>query len=261
MQVVCCGPCGMMYQSPRIAEIDMPDAYDSLEEYRHYGSMATDKRVLFGDKVERFEREWALPQCGSFLDIGASHGIMLDVVRERLPKWTLSAVEISPSARASLAARGYDTVASLESIDADARFDWINLDNVLEHMPDPVGTLTRLRRYLSPGGFIYIDVPNESFFSIRYRINDLVRGFRKAPTFPGHVNLFTPPTLKKTIRAAGYRCERFWLESVSAPGRLHGGLGAEETPRVRAVLRVLRLTRIDIVLRFAYFLCARITPA
>lgn len=251
----------MMYQSPRVAEIEMPDAYELLEEYRHYGSMEGAKRKLFENKVRRFERQWNLPQTGAFLDVGASHGIMLDTVRSLMPGWRLAGVEISGSARASLAARGYPTAESLEALDAREKFDWINLDNVLEHMPDPVGTLSRLRRHLTPGGFIYIDVPNESFFTARYRINDVVRGFRKAPTFSGHVNLFTPRTLKRAIRQAGYRAERFWLESVSAPGRLEGGLGAVETPRIARVLRFLRVTRLDIALRVAYFLCARITLA
>lgn len=251
----------MMYQSPRIAESEMDDAYRALDDYRRYPEMETSKRGLFAGKIRGLRRERTLPPLGAFLDIGASHGAMLDAVRTWLPGWSLSAVEISPSARASLAARGYTVANAWESLDPEIKFDWINLDNVLEHMPDPLHVLKGLRRHLKPGGFVYIDLPNESFFSLRYRMNNLARGFPKPPTFPGHVNLFTPRTLRKLIALAGYRPERFWLESVSAPYRLEGCLGAVETPRIRAILRVLRLTRIDIALRTAYFLCARIEPA
>jgi SAM-dependent methyltransferase len=106
---------------------------------------------------------------------------MLDAVRTLLPKWRVAGVEISSSARAVLLARGYSALPGIEALGAAAKFDWINMDNVLEHMPDPRAVLTRLKTHLSPGGFIYIDVPNESFFPFRYRINDLARGFRKPP--------------------------------------------------------------------------------
>lgn len=260
MRVVRCTRCGMMYQSPRIAETEMPDAYGSFEEYGKYDSLETDKRKLFVARIRRFQRECALPAAGAFLDIGASHGVMLETVRHLLPKWRAAAVEISPSARASLAARKFSAVAAIEALEPGATFDWINLDNVLEHMPDPLDALKSLKQRLTPLGFVYIDVPNESFFSIRYRVNDLVRGFPKPPTFPGHINLFTPRSLKRIVSLAGYAVDRFWLESVSTPNRLKGSFGSEETPRVRLVLKALRATRMDIALRAAYFLCARLRP-
>ena len=260
MRIVRCRPCGMMYQSPRVAEAEMEDAYQSLEEYGRYGSLEEGKRKLFESRIRRFQRQWKLREEGAFLDVGASHGVMLDAVRTLLPKWRVAGVEISPSARASLQARGYAALPSIEALDATAKFDWINLDNVLEHMPDPGAILKRLKTHLNPGGFVYIDVPNESYFPFRYRINDLARGFRKPPTFPGHVNLFTPRTLKRLFSAAECSCERFWLESVSAPYRL-SAVGATATGRTKTILGLLRATRLDIGLRAAYFLCARIQPA
>jgi SAM-dependent methyltransferase len=184
---------------------------------------------------------------------------MLDCVREALPAWRRFGVELSPSARAEIVARGHTAVRSLEDLPAEQQFDWINIDNVLEHLPDPQGTLIGLRSRLRPNGFVYIDVPNESFFSVRYRLNDLVRGFRKPPTAQGHVNLFTSRTLRRLIAAAGYDCERFWLESVSVPHRLKGALGGDASPRIQTALNLLRITRLDVHLRVAYFLAAIIT--
>jgi len=260
MRVVRCERCRMMYQSPRIPETAMEDAYESLEEYRHYASLEQAKRKLFAWKLREIQRERELPEAGAFLDIGASRGVMLDVLRAELPNWRLAGVEVSPSQRSALAARGYETLESIQALDARMKFDWINLDNVLEHMPEPLEVLVRLRGHLNPGGFIYVDVPNESFFGVRYRINDLVRGFSKPPTFPGHINLFTSHTLKSLIAAAGYRHESFRFVSLSEPYRLEGGVGGVETPRVRTALQMLRATRLDTALHLAYFLCARIEP-
>jgi len=258
MQVVRCGSCRMMYQNPVIAETELPDAYEVLDAYHHYPEQDSAKRELFLARIGRFQSERRLPAEGSFLDVGASRGVMLDCVREKLHGWRIFAVELSASARARISERGYEAVPSLADLDPREKFDWINIDNVLEHIPNPIVTLTELRARLKPGGFIYVEVPNESLFRFRYRVNDFVRGFSKLPTFEGHVNLFTPRTLRAVFGAAGLGCEKFWLESASVPHRLKGALGANETPRVRQILQFLRVTRLDVALRVAYFLCARV---
>jgi SAM-dependent methyltransferase len=261
MQIVRCASCRMMYQNPRVAESDMPDAYEVIEGYRHFAEQDSAKQALFLTRIARFQRERNFAPEGSFLDLGASRGIMLDAVRTALPAWRLSAVELSPSACARLEERGYRAARSLAELDPAEKFDWINIDNVLEHLPDPRGTLAELKPRLKPGGFIYLEVPNESFLPVRYRVNDLVRGSRKLPTAEGHVNLFTPRSLRALFHSAGFRCESFWLESVAVPHRLKGALGADETPQIRRVFQILRATRLDVALRLAYFACARIQAA
>lgn len=258
MSVVRCGNCRMMYQSPRVAETDMPDSYEIFEGYRRFSEQDIAKQSMFRDRIARFTAQRSFAARGAFLDVGASRGVMLDCIREALPTWSRFGIELSPSARAEVVARGHTVIASLEELPAEQQFDWINIDNVLEHLPDPLGMLIQLRSRLRPDGFVYIDVPNESYFCVRYRINDLVRGFRKLPTAEGHINLFTSRTLRRLIAAAGYDCERFWLESVSVPHRLKGALGADASPRIQAVLNLLRLTRLDVRLGVAYFLAATI---
>jgi SAM-dependent methyltransferase len=250
----------MMYQNPRISEADLDDAYQHLDAYLHYPEQDAAKRELFLSRIHRFQRECKLPAAGDFLDVGASRGVMLDCVRERLPGWRISAIELSASARDRIRERGHQAVGSLTELDGNAKFDWINIDNVLEHIPEPVDILRKLKALLKPGGFLYIEVPNESFFSYRYRVNDFVRGFSKLPTFEGHVNLFTPRTLRRTFGTAGLRGE-VWLESISVPHRLKGAVGADETPRVRTILQLLRATQLDVALRIAYFICARVQAA
>jgi 2-polyprenyl-3-methyl-5-hydroxy-6-metoxy-1,4-benzoquinol methylase len=261
MQIVRCQRCRMMYQNPRIAETEMADAYQTIGGYSRFADQETAKRALFRARIGQLMRERRLPAHGSFLDFGASRGVMLEAIAELLPDWERAAVELSPSARAHLAERGHRAAGAIEELPPGLTFDWVNIDNVLEHLPNPLETLVQLKSRLSPGGFIYVEVPNESFLPVRYRVNDWVRGFSKPPTAEGHINLFTPRTLRKLFTAAGFHCERFWLESVATPHRLKGALGADETPQIARVFRLLRTTRLDVTLRAAYFLCARIQMA
>jgi hypothetical protein len=101
---------------------------------------------------------------------------------------------------------------------------------------------------------MYIEVPNESFFSLRYRINDAVRGVEKAPTLPGHLTLFTRSTLRAMLHRAGLRC-CIWTASVSEPNRMSGVCNQDEA-QFRRVLTFLRITKADRLLGFSYFLCA-----
>ena len=216
------------------------------------------KLELFRERIRRVKTEWRLPSRGRMSDVGTGRGSMLDAMHMELPDWELVATETSPSASLRVLEKGYQVVDSAERLDQDQSFDWINIDNVLEHLPRPQRALAHLRKRLAPGGFIYVDVPNESLFSLRYRLNDAIRGHAKLPTAAGHINLFTRSTLKKVAQRAGLDCGRIWLESVAQPNRLFGALGAKENPRISTVLNVLRATKVDVQLGLAYFICARL---
>src|SRR5690606_14273251 len=41
------------------------------------------------------------------------------------------------------------------------RFDVVLLNNVLEHVPDPVALLSMLRKVVGPGGVLVVTVPND----------------------------------------------------------------------------------------------------
>ncbi len=49
----------------------------------------------------------------------------------------------------------YDDISLL-----NMKFDYIFLFHVLEHIPDPVSIISRLKKYLKPGGRIIVEVPN-----------------------------------------------------------------------------------------------------
>jgi SAM-dependent methyltransferase len=256
MRIVRCSHCSFVYQNPRIAEVEMNDPHQALAGYQSIAKQDEAKLRMFRPRIQTLRRKLHLAETGDFLDIGTARGLMLDAMEAELPGWRLYGVEPSPSARQHLTAYGKNVVGSLEELPAGLQFDWINMDNVLEHIPEPVPLLKKVRAKLSPAGFAYVEVPNESLFSVRYRINDLVRGFPKLPTAPGHISLFTPATLKKALELAGFQDIRLRLASVSEPYRLVGALGGETPPRVKAILALLRTTKLDVLLKVAYFLVA-----
>jgi SAM-dependent methyltransferase len=124
-------------------------------------------------------------------------------------------------------------VLVLEPADlADGAFDFINAEQVLEHVPEPLETLRILRRALKPGGLVRIGIPNGLGIGNRLR-----RGEWSAPASSRvslnpiapleHINCFTTDVLRQTMERAG-------LMIVSGPGRIPGLKRLRQT--VRAVL-------------------------
>jgi SAM-dependent methyltransferase len=110
---------------------------------------------------------------GSILDVGAGVGQFLDLARLNFS--SVDGTEISSTAVALAKKKfGLDLeLGRVETIDfGDKKFDNISLIHVLEHVHDPGQTLTRCRDILSPGGILFIAVPNE-INSLRRRVRKL----------------------------------------------------------------------------------------
>jgi len=98
------------------------------------------------------------------------------------------------------------------------RFDFINVDQVLEHVADPLETLSFLAGSLDKGGLVKISVPGSPTLrkiitASRGNPDRVVRRECIKPLFPLiHVNLFSPRSLRALAAAAGLRLYRppFW---------------------------------------------------
>ena len=94
-------------------------------------------------------------------------------------------------------------------LEVSIRFDFIILEQTLEHLSDPIGLLKVLRKRLNPDGLLYIGVPG--FRNIRQQYDgDLLRYIQ----FP-HLVHFTLSSLSSILNSAGFNL--IWgTESISA---------------------------------------------
>lgn len=99
---------------------------------------------------------------GDLLDVGCGMGDFCELAREagfRVFGTEFSDQYAEVAKRMAGAEQMY--VGRLQEIDFGGRlFDVISLWHVLEHLPDPLPTLLRLKGLLKPGGLISIEVPN-----------------------------------------------------------------------------------------------------
>lgn len=106
-----------------------------------------------------------IPAPRTVLDAGCGSGHGLAYLADEIPGVRLFGIEASPECRAILAGE-----VGAEVIDHDldggwserfaGRFDLIVMRHVVEHLLDPVASLSRIMRGLSETGAIYIAVPD-----------------------------------------------------------------------------------------------------
>jgi 2-polyprenyl-3-methyl-5-hydroxy-6-metoxy-1,4-benzoquinol methylase len=137
-------------------------------------------------------------------DFGAGQGHLVAALR----KLGVVAHGMEPFAAGREAAKklyGLDLASDFPAA-TEPLYDLITLVHSLEHVLDPLETLRRLRPLLRPGGFLFIEVPHAGSVEMwrkRFRLQIL--------DLPAHLYHFTPKTLSRLVREAGFRVQQVTL--------------------------------------------------
>ena len=161
-----CLKCGLVYQSPRMTASESSAFY--TQEYRllYEGSAEPTSRNLTdqrgrAESLRMFSRPF-ITAVGQHLDIGCSVGVLLKDFHE-VYHCRLVGIEPNEVHRAHAQEDGLAVYADLNELEKEEkdRFDLISIVHVLEHLPDPVSYLTRVREnLLAQNGWLLLEVPN-----------------------------------------------------------------------------------------------------
>lgn len=138
-----------------------------------------------------------LPPPANVLDIGCDKGYFLDEARRY--GYHCAGIEPSLVARAYCEAIGLTIYPDLSSLAPNERFDAIVMWHSLEHFTDPLGTLQKINTLLSPGGMLFIRVPDFNSFW-RKLFGERWIWFQPH----NHYFQFTPSSLRFVIEASGF---------------------------------------------------------
>lgn len=184
--------------------------------------------------VSAYRAAWAgAAPPASVLDIGAGTGIFLYRYLEACPGWSATAVEPVPQACEHLASlagvagkdpactavravRGFYRAGMPEL--AGERFGLVTLNKVVEHLPDPAALVRDAGEALSPGGVLYVEVPDKATADHRpaadnilgalhfalFDASTLARVFDRAGLATLQVQRYTEPSGKITV--SGFAC-------------------------------------------------------
>ena len=104
----------------------------------------------------------AVDSDGDFLDVGCATGFFLNGIKMH-SAWEVYGTDFGEDAvRVAREGLGLDVrLGELSDIGFDdAFFDYIHVNNVLEHVRDPVVLLRECRRIIKPDGKLFLSVPN-----------------------------------------------------------------------------------------------------
>ncbi|MEN8006092.1 MAG: class I SAM-dependent methyltransferase [Candidatus Krumholzibacteriota bacterium] len=142
---------------------------------------------------------------GRFLDVGCATGFFLNGIRQSTD-WEVHGVEFSPDAAAYARDELGLDVRQGDLRDAgypDGHFDYVHMNNVLEHVLDPVDLLAECRRVLKPGGHFFLAVPNginDSRNLIEFHRTEGIPA--RSPS--GHIFFFPARTLRWLLDSHGF---------------------------------------------------------
>jgi 2-polyprenyl-3-methyl-5-hydroxy-6-metoxy-1,4-benzoquinol methylase len=162
-------------------------------------------------------------RLGRVLDVGCGAGGVGKAIRDRADE--LIGIEMDLVA-AEQARSVYDAVlvGRVEERLDEARgpFDTVLLYDVIEHLPDPAGVLSRLRGLAAPGALVHVSVPNARHFSL---VRDLVFRGTFGYELTGHrdnthLRWFTRSDLAALLEESGWRVERTAHAPLTPAGRL-----------------------------------------
>lgn len=171
----------------------------------------------FHNKID--ERYWVVNKLfgggenkKSFLDIGSGEGFTLKYFKEK--NWDITGIDFSefgckkfnPDCVPHLLVGDIYTKMT-ELIDASKTYDVIWLDNVLEHVLDPLYLLTECKKLLDQNGIIVIEVPNDFSVVQRYLLERKYINSEFWVAIPDHISYFSKEGLINLANEVGFRHE------------------------------------------------------
>jgi SAM-dependent methyltransferase len=203
-QVVTCDGCGLMYANPRRESADVVLMADERDfDWREIAPQMFEKEQVQLKDMDntRDLLEQLHPNRGTVIEIGCSFGFQLNEFRKR--GWEIEGVEPNHnSARHAQEALSITVQTSIleEAGIADESADVVVMLHVIEHIPDPVGTLSEIFRVLKPGGHLVLETPRYDTLTFR-----LLGKRERSVSCDGHILFFTDESLAKAYTKAGLR--------------------------------------------------------
>jgi trans-aconitate methyltransferase len=204
----CCRGCGFTQPASLPS---LPRYFDRMYDQRwsddwvHAEHAATTKDRIFADVLAALAER--ADGARTLLDVGAHAGRFVRLAREH--GWDAEGLELNPKTAAYAAHASGVPVhqGNIHSFRPERCYDAVTLTDVLEHVPEPMQVLTRVREVLCANGWIAVKVPHGDAQRIKENLRHRLRPSYR-PTLADnlvHVNHFSPASLRRALSDAGYR--------------------------------------------------------
>lgn len=232
-----CGGCNHVWLNPRpaISALDViyPKHYYAYDYETRINPIARWAKARLDSRKFSGILRRASRTPRTFLDVGCGTGRYLRTMHALgLEKRHIHGLELDATVVQSLQHEGFDAVcARVEDAHFEtASIDMVTMFHVIEHVDAPDRVVSRIAKWVAPGGLLAIETPNIDSLDRRLFADGLWGGYH----IPRHWHLFTQATLSRLLSGAGFTPiavvyqtgHSFWMYS------LHHRLRYSNRPRV-----------------------------
>jgi 2-polyprenyl-3-methyl-5-hydroxy-6-metoxy-1,4-benzoquinol methylase len=139
------------------------------------------------------------PHDVDVLDVGGGWGYFL--LMAKAFGFSVCGVELSPERRTHMESLGIPNVSNLDDLET-RKFDYVHMDQVLEHVSDPFSFLQSSVKHAHSGGLVYVSVPNGRLIAPEVK-SGKINLLRKSAYPLEHINCFTHASLVALARRSG----------------------------------------------------------
>jgi 2-polyprenyl-3-methyl-5-hydroxy-6-metoxy-1,4-benzoquinol methylase len=155
-----------------------------------------------------------IKEKGILLDIGCAEGFLLKGVEDN-SHWKAEGLDIIKTAvefaNNELGVKVYFGV--LEELDGCVeRFDYLRMNNVIEHVQDPFRFLKKANRILKTGGYVWCSTPNGVQDGAVHKTAN--KQGTVLNLLENHFFYYKPRTLKKMYEACGFKILNSYCEGI-----------------------------------------------
>ena len=155
------------------------------------------------------------PKADSLLELGLGHGFTTQIFSQYFKRHVVldgSKAVIDNFKKRFPECKAEIVETFFEEFTSDERFDLIVLGFILEHVDDPKEVLKRFRKFMKPGGKIFVAVPNAEVMNRKLGhlaglLPDM-QSLSENDLLLGHKRYYTVETLTKDAKDSGYQVER-----------------------------------------------------
>lgn len=226
-----CLECGAIFVIDLSEDVVLSDLYQKSQGYVvpvHPGEKHFGRLITRGQKILSPREKYRV------LDIGCASGNFLDGFSR---DHELHGCDVNAHDVMVANTRGFRNIEEGSFLDLDYEdnyFDWVNLGDVLEHVPEPSAFLEKALRVLKQDGLVTLSTPDIGSFWARYSLF-LAKVANIPPSVlspPFHLINFSRESLEVICEKVGFRIVEAYSEGPNFAYEVRSAAGTNWTPRL-----------------------------
>lgn len=205
-----CAGCGVLLYYPYPSDSDLAPSETAAESSEQwYDRAARRNHDNFGQMLAFALDEEDYHRPLDVLDYGGGGGQFALVCKSMLPRSRVWIADISDHGVLDLYKPMLSQIPWRKFVRDETKFDLIMLNDVYEHVSDPVAVLSLLRTKLKPGGRLFIDTPKQFWLYPALRPTKLYEKLLRGTVSKAHLQIWTKGSFELSVAKAGMKVERY----------------------------------------------------